>query len=61
MVSSAGIPVKRNSTFHETCSYSFALDIFFTKSGKIKVSLIVYSLLANGFRYLKITFDALYI
>ena len=58
MVSSTGILVKRDSTLYETSSYSFE---FFIKSGKVKVSLIVNSFLANGFRYLAITFDALYI
>ena len=61
MVSSTGMLVKRDSTSYETFSYSFELEAFFTKSGKVKVSLIVYSFLANGFRYLAITFDALYI
>ena len=61
MVSSTGILVKRDSTSYETSSYSFELDAFFTKSGKVKVSLIVNSFLANRFRYLAITFDALYI
>ena len=61
MVSSTGILVKRASTLYETSSYSFELDTFFTKSGKVKVSLIVNSFLANGFRYLATTFDALYI
>ena len=60
MVSSTGILVKRDSTSYETSSYSFELDAFFTKSGKVKVSLTVNSFLANGFRYLAITFDALY-
>ena len=59
MVSSTGILVKRDSTSYETSSYSFQLDAFFTKSGKVKVSLIVNSFLANGFRYLAVTFDAL--
>ena len=59
MVSSTGILVKRDSTSYETSSYSFQLDAFFTKSGKVKVSLIVNSVLANGFRYLAVTFDAL--
>ena len=61
MVSSTGMLVKRDSTSYETFSYSFELDAFFTKSGKVKVSLIAYSFLANDFRYLAITFDALYI
>ena len=56
MVFSTGILVKRDSTSYETFSYSFKLDAFFTKSGKVKVSLIVKSFLANGFRYLAITF-----
>ena len=59
MVSSTGILVKRDSTLYETSSYSFQLDAFFTKSGKVKVSLIVNSVLANGFRYLAVTLDAL--
>ena len=61
MVSSTGILLKRDSTSYEISSYSFELVAFFTKSGKVKVSLIVNSFLANGFRYLAITFDALYI
>ena len=52
MVSSTGILVKRDSTLYETSSYSFELDTFITKSGKVKVSLIVYSFLANGFRFI---------
>ena len=52
MVSSTGILVKRDSTSYETSSYSFELDTFFTKSGKVEVSLIV---------NLAITFDVLYI
>ena len=62
MVSSTGMLVKRDSTSYETFSYSFELDAFFTKSGKVKVSLIAYSFdYSNDFRYLAITFDALYI
>ena len=61
MVSSTGILVKRDSVSNEISSYSFELDAFFTKSGKVKVSLIVNSFLANGFSYLAITFNALYI
>ena len=61
MVSSTSILVKRDSTSYETSSYSSELDTLLTKSVKVKVSLIVNSFLANGFRYLAITFDALYI
>ena len=61
MVSSTGILVKRDSTLYETSSYSFELDPFFTKLGKVKVSFIVNSFLANGFRYLAVTYNALYI
>ena len=50
-----------DSTLYEPSSDSFELDVFFTKSGKVKVSLIVNSFLASGFRYLATTFDALYI
>ena len=32
MISSTGILVKRESTSHETSSYSFDIDAFFTKS-----------------------------
>ena len=53
--------MKRDSTSYETSSYSSELDTLLTKSVKVKVSLIVNSFLANGFRYLAITFDALYI
>ena len=61
MVSSTGILLKRDCTSYETSSYSFELSAFFTKSGKVKVSLILYSFLTNDFRSLAITFDALYI
>ena len=61
MVSSTSILVKRDSKSYETSSYSSELDTLLTKSVKVKVSLIVNSFLANGFRYLAITFDALYI
>ena len=59
MVSSTSILVK--GTLHPMKYPRIHLDTFFTKSEKIKVSLIVNSFLANGFRYLAITFDALYV
>ena len=61
MVFSTVILVKRGSTSYEISSYSFELETSFTNSGKVKMSLFVNSFLANGFRYLAITFDALYV
>ena len=56
MVSSTGVFVKSDPTSYETSSYSFELDAFFTKLGKVKESLIVNSFFANGFRYLVYSF-----
>ena len=50
-----------DSTSYEISSYSFELDAFLTKSGKVKVPLIVNSFLTNGFKYLAITFNTFYI
>ena len=61
MVYSTGILVKRDSTSYEISSYAFELDAFFTKSGKVKVPLVLYLFLTSGVRYLAITFDALHI
>ena len=48
MVSSATILVKR--ILHPMKYHRIHLDAFFTKSRKVKVTLIVNSFLANGFR-----------